>query len=334
MRYIILTYENPQTEEFVEGCDVTVEGDCSIDVPDSPYIEVKSMQETPTTAVKGFYVPEGDIEVGMDLQTAPMLMFFAMGGYHFDTGNNEHLVYINEGNVLPSFAAAIGKENRKAINGQMGDGFEHLFRGCTVDSFNIDITDDLAMLKMSVKSKGDKLNPIKTAVRIPDYYPIAFYNLHAYLDGDDVSQDTKSVDLSVGNNIDEEKGKGFGSMFASELLSDGKEITIDSTIAFRGSKYLRLFWGSDDAVEQTPNVKFFKYELKGRDMEGNEFHLICPKVFFNKVSQAVEGREAITHETTIGVLKGEYELEDGKVLNTSVVCRIRNKDGALPIDTL
>lgn len=331
MRYLQFIKESEYGYTHENSPALTVEGNCSLDVPDEPYIELPNMQETNTTALKGYYVPDGDIEIGLDLQTAHVLLYYCLGGYTYDSTNKTHILYTKGGTELPSFTVCVGKENKVGK-----DGFEHIFRGVVVDSFSLDISEDLAMLKMTCKAKIDFMADIKEFVDIPDYYPIAFYHLHAFLAGQDVSPDTNSYTLELNNNLAQDKGKGLGSMFPYYMPSDGKEINISTDIAFQGSKYLRMFWGATDEEDNGPteDVTFFDYKLKGHDRAENEIEVICPKCYFKSISQNLDGKEAIVHNAGIEVLKGKVGLKNGSDINTSIVIYIKNDEERLDVDTL
>lgn len=326
-RYVGIGIENsfgtPQTtaDMFLES------GKCTLDIPSDPTLEIDTMEETRTRIKKGYYSPEGDIELALDINSILEILYLTYGRYKFTAGANEgdlntHEIWAGSNRKLPSFTTLVGKDD-----GNEND-FEHQFYGCVVSKLALSLSDGVATSTVSVVAQKDGKDELKEDVDLSDSVPIAFYEAETMLDNTNVTGDTTSFDFEFDNGVDASKGQAFGSMFAYRLKSQGKTPSIKTVIAYQGDTYLVKFWGSQTG--QTAETDYFSYNIEFTDEEGNSLNMYFPRCAFKSVPSTIEGQEEITHDIELHVLKGTATLADGETtVKTSCLATITNEAEAL-----
>lgn len=259
--------------------------------------------------------------MALDIHSILPILYFTFGQYKYTAGGtgeqNIHEIWAGGCHVLPSFTAMVGKGDC----GNSNEEFEHQFLGCVISKLKLSLSNGLATAVATIQAQKDAPASIKTSVDLEEICPIAFHEAETTLDDTDITADTTSFTFDFDNGVKPEDGQAFGSMFPYKLYSNGKTPSVSTELKYHGKTYLAKFWGSNSGP--TAQNDYFDYHIDFEDVEGNKLQLYFPRCAFKKVSQPIEGTDAIKHDVSLVILKGEVTLNDDETkVRTSCLATI------------
>lgn len=281
----------------------------------------------------GWYSPSGDIAYQTNVRTIAAILKWAFGGYAFTAGAaatatapqqlHTHESWGSDSRILPSFCARIGKDN-----------FEHVFKGCVIDSLELEVEDELVSLTFSISSSVDQKAPLqlKSTVfaKLPAEREIPFHAVAVSIAGVVQQRKLKNLTLSVGNNADAESGRYLGSRFAGRIPVNERETTVSTEMDFTDLQQIERIWGgtagptSQGAVEFPLEVSLFG----GKNANGLDQTVLLqlPRVFYTAVETQPDGRDEMTQPVEMRALTGDVTLLDGTTkVATDVYSRTKNE---------
>ena len=276
-------------------------GKCGIDAAQGAYLDVPTMDRTPSRTKKGFYSPTGSSEYAMDLVSLPYFMRYFAGDYTFTEGDssefNLHEIYQTPKRKLPSFSAFVGKET-----------FEHQFDGLNIDKLGISVSDGLCNCSFDVIGRKDHKGTLKNESEITRHegYPLAFYEVNTYKDIEDLSPRITNWAWE-GSNSGEAK-PGQGDMHPRKIRANAASPTLKIDMEFEDESLLQEYWGGPDGP--TPKTDVFSLQSDFVDENGYSMNFKLPKCYLKTVPQTLEGSDAIQQSIEIGLLADVVTLTD------------------------
>lgn len=277
-------------------------GKCGIDAAQGAYLDLPTMDRTPSRTKKGFYSPSGSSEYGMDLISLQYFLRYFGGAYTFTEGDNDefnrHEIYQTTDRKLPSFSAFVGK-----------DTFEHQFSGLNIDKLGISVSDGLCNCSFDVIGRKDFRDDLKEESEITRHegYPLAFYEVNTYKDVEDLSPRITNWAFE-GSNSGETK-PGQGDMFPRKVRVNSAAPTLKIDMEFEDESLLQEYWGGPDMP--TPKTDIFSLQSDFVDENGYSMNFKLPKCYLKSVPQTLEGSDAIQQSIEIGILNNVNTLTDG-----------------------
>lgn len=263
----------------------------------------------------GFYAPEGNIQFATDIKTIAWVLKWALGGYSFNDTDEEHEIWGSTVRNLPTFATRLGK-----------DLFEHVFTGCAVNSFSLEVEDEFASVTMDVVAARDKREDIKSVgdLSLREDYPVAFHEVTFKLNEDeDISAKVRSLELEVDNNIDSGDGRGLGSRHPYRLPAAEREVGLSLELWFDDMSELERFWGGPDGPTAGGQEEF-KSSIVLDAGEAGSAEIVLPRCVYGDVETQPSGRDNIEQSAEAMAFRAEHEGRD-----TEIHCIVKNDEGEL-----
>lgn len=307
----------------------------SLDVPnEADGIVPSAFGRSANQKFAGWYNPSGNVVYPVNIRTIVQILKWALGGYAFTAGAagppvlpNVHEAWGSDSRILPSFAARVGK-----------DQFEHLFRGCVVDSIQLEVEDTLVTCTVELATSVDAKQPLqlKSVVfaALPKERPIPFHGVRATIAGVLQNRKLKNLTLNVNNNADAESGRYLGSRYAGRVTVNERETTVNTEMDFTDMTQIERIWGGTEGPSDEGSIEFpMSLEFfGGRDEGGQDQRLIVelPRVYYTAVETQPEGRSETSQPVQIRALTGEVTLADGTTkVQTDVYARVTNHASAV-----
>lgn len=324
------------TEQATTAYDLT-DGvsNVGLDTPKDPNIEVPTLQRFQQRSIPGFYSPDGDVEVNMDINTIGWFLKWALGGYTFTEGAtsedpNTHEFYVTQDRSLPSFTSRIGK-----------DTFEHTFLGCVINKLSMTVEKDLVSLKNSIIAVKDKKDTLRESSALnlinSDLFPLAFYNVNTTVDAVDVSADVTKWGLDFENGLKAEDGQGQGSRFAQALqVNDGKislSITMKTSDA---STLLAELWGSatGPVSDQCDPITSFEVESVFDSGDFGSCTVNLPSCLYTEIPTDYKGGETIEPDIAVKPFSTDVLLADAATtVQTPILITLSNFEDEYVLST-
>jgi len=299
----------------------------SLDVPgDTNIIYDGGARRTARLYRPGFYAPAGNIVYGLDIRTIGWFLKWALGNYKFTTGGGEgllnlHEFYGTESTLLPSFCARIGK-----------DIFEHVFSGCTVNSLEINVGNELCMATVDIVAQKDSKAALEAgALQFPIEYPLAFHEVTAFLiGGDEISTEIQEFTLTIANNVAADQGRHIGSRFPARVPASERQTTLSLTRFHENTDMLEKLWGAQEGPANEGSTEYgLRLELDSG--EHGKLIITMPKIINTSVQQQPSSRDMMTQPVEIRALMTELTLDDGTV-EGEVLCSLDNNEDEMDVE--
>ena len=324
LRYAGLAVE-PAFGDGPVPADVHVDiASASLDTPDEAVIYYEGgLGRGRNVSRPGYYHPEGDVVWAVDVRTIALALRAALGGYAFgdsagDNGLSRHHLWASDDADLPSLTVELGK-----------DAFEHIFDGCVVDEFVLEVEDEFATVTLELIGRKDRKGTIKavTDLSLPDEYPLAFVDSTIAINGTDESAKLKSYTLTIANNIATDAGQRHGTRFPARLEATEREIGLEAELEFVDSEHLERVWGSSEGPsEEGPAEVELELALDGGADGSATIEL--PRTLVHTVEAEVSGRDEVEQTITAAALVDTLTI-DGDEVRTDVYARVDNDQGGL-----
>lgn len=284
----------------------------------------------------GWYSPEGDLSYQVNIRTIINFVKWTLGGYAFTAGAagdpaavpptnaapNVHEAWGSDDRTIPSFTARIGK-----------DLFEHLFVGCTVNSLELEVEDELVSLTVELATRVDSRQPLqsKRAVftALPSEKEIPFHQVNVSIAGVLQRRKMKNLTLSISNNADAESGRYLGERYAGRIPVNERETTCSTEMDYADLQQIERLWGGPDGPSEGGATEFpvsLDY-FGGLNANGEEQRLVVelPRVFYTTVETQPSGREETMQPVEIRALTDSVTLADGiTTVETDIYARCEN----------
>jgi len=300
----------------------------SLDTPGEPHlIYGGGLGRAAKVHRPGFYSPSGNIVYASDINTIAYFLKWALGGYKFNleggtNGLNEHKIYGAKDVFLPSFCAGLGK-----------DHFEHVFSGCVINTLQLEVEGEFAVLTAEVLAAKDSKDDIKKIedLSLPKAYLLAFHNVTVVI-GDEngnvvESDDVKSLTLDINNNSDAEAGRALGSRYSKRIRSNEREVTANMNLNYTNTDVIEKFWGSESGPADT-GTKEIDVEIALESGEHGSGVITLPKCILMGVNTQPSGRDELVQEINVRALMDTEEV-DGEDTETDIVATIENNESEI-----
>lgn len=269
----------------------------------------------------GFYSTSGNIVYAFDIRSIAEMLRWALGGYQYtalapvDAALHLHEMWGQAGIILPPFCARIGK-----------DVFEHVHRGCSVNSIELAVEGDFTMCTVDVAARKDAKDTLKAidALLIPAEYPLAFHEVTVTRNSVDYSARVKSMTLSIANNANVEGGRSLGSRFARRITSLERDVRLNLNLYYDSTAELEAFWGGASGPADT-GVAELPWELHFDAGDDGRMDIALPRVAHMTVPTQGSGRDEITQNISLKAYQDTITLNDGVTeVSSSILASVEN----------
>lgn len=283
-----------EAEEFSETIDPET---ASIDPEDEDKLIYEGIGGLDRKAGLGVYSTAGEITVPLDDQATGWLWKWALGGYEKESGEEEdsttHIFFPAQSALMDSFSAKIGK-----------DIMEHVFLGNVIESIELEVEDEWALMSVSTLGAKDKKSSLDDDIEYTD--GMLFSAPMASLSKDDSAYDCKvnSLTLSIETGADVETTQGFGSRFPCKAFRGSLVVELEMELGFDSVDELIAFWGDNDGPS-TSTITEIEHVLSF----GDAIDISFPRMVYTGSEQPAEGRDGITQSITARALYDDDKKE-------------------------
>lgn len=277
----------------------------TLDAPSEPeMIPPSSLGRTPRMHRPGFYAPAGNVVYAADVNTLPYFLRWALGGYVFTTSVlpalRTHEIYGSNTSSLETFASFLGK-----------DTFEHVFRGCVIDSLELAVEDSFAMCTINAMARKDAKQAIDAVadLLLPDEYPIAFHEVTVSREASDFSAQVKSLTLSISNNGNQEAGRSVGSRYPRRIPVFERDTRLTMSLYFDGTEELEAFWGGANGPTDDGSTDLGWIITLDAGADGS-IDIALPKGYYLTVPTQPSGRDEMTQDVEVKAMSTTHTLAD------------------------
>lgn len=306
-RYLKIGEEKEYAVEADEMQETLDPESAAIDPAGDDKLIYEGMGGLDRTVGLGVYSTAGDITIPLDDLATGWFWKWALGGYEVkgtesnegDEGNTTtgapytHIFSPQLGGLMDSFTAVIGK-----------DVFEHVFLGNVIESIEIEVEDEWALMTVSTLGAKDKSSTLSDDVNYTEGTLFTAPMASLTKGNDDMSASINSLSMSIETGANIEDSQGFGSRFPTKAFRGGIVVELELELGFDSTEELLAFWG-DDNGPSTSNIEEFDYTLSF----GDNVDFIFPRLVYTSAEQPAEGRENITQSLTARALYDDNEKE-------------------------
>jgi len=287
-RYLKIGAETDYGVEAIVFPEVVDPETASLDPAGDDKLIYEGMSGLDRRAGLGVYSTAGDITLPMDDLVAGWFFKWALGGYEV-TGTAPSFTHIfspSTTSLMDSFSAKIGK-----------DIMEHVFLGNVVESIEISIESEWALMTVTTLGAKDKKDILAPTVEYTEgkffTAPMASLTKGAT----DKSASINTLTLTIETGADIESSQGFGSRFPTKAFRGSMVVEMEMELGFDSDEELISFWGGSDGPS-TSAIEEMDYTLSFGDNVDFSF----PRIVYTASGQPAEGREGITQAVTARAL--------------------------------
>lgn len=321
LRYAGFSQEEPDISDSAPAAEFHVDiASATLDVPSSPQIMFAGGRGRGRDLQRpGFYAPSGNMVYASDITTIGHFLFWAFGGYAFtdDTPLNTHEFWASNDNLLPAFCARIGK-----------DHFEHVFRGCTMNSLEIAVEAEWAQLTADINARKDERATIQESadLLIPDTHPFVFHEVTATRGGSDISPTVTSLTFTFVNGAASDSARHIGSRYPGEIPVFEREVNISATLKYRDIDEIQRFWGDNDGPSNDGQAEF-SFGIKFDAGDDGELELIMPRCIYDQVPTQPSGRGELNQNVVMHAYQADHTLADNTTtVRSEVLATLQNDE--------
>ena len=258
----------------------------TLDAPPTPDIVYPGASgRAEELAVPGPYIPQGEIEVGVD-HTNFIWFLKACLGKETHSGAADpytHTFTPLAAQNLPSLTIYV---NRSVI--------QHQFLGCTVRRLRLTLERGIVMGVVDIVAARDKKATIDATVRT---YPAELFTARhgALTIVDDVSALTELFEVTIENAVDVEDGVRQGSRFPAEFPVAGIDVTGRVRLAFKTQAEYTRFWGGAEGPSETTAATFAIVETLTYSAT-RTLTITCSKAKWTRIATPITGRDRIRQD--------------------------------------
>lgn len=301
-RYLKIGEESEYAVEATKYQETLDPESASIDPEGDDKLIYEGMGGLDRTAGLGVYSTAGDITIPLDDLATGWFWKWALGGYEV-TGTDDgegnttapytHIFTPQLGGLLPSFSAKIGK-----------DIFEHVFLGNVVESIELEVENEWALMTISTLGAKDKKATLDDELEYTEGMLFTAPMASLRKNDEDKSASINSLSLSLETGANIEDSAGFGSRFPTKAFRGAMVVELELELGFDSEEELLSFWGENDGPSTT-NIDEFSYTLSF----GNNLDFIFPRLVYTSSEQPAEGRDNITQSVTARALYDDVTKE-------------------------
>lgn len=295
-RYLKIGEESEYGVEASEYPETLDPESASIDPAGDDKLIYEGMSGLDRKAGLGVYSTAGEITIPLDDKATGWFWKWALGGYEVQgDGNNgyTHIFTPKTGGLMPSFSAKIGK-----------DIFEHVFLGNVVETIELEVESEWALMTVTTLGAKDKLAELDSDIEYTEGTMFTAPMASLTKNGTDKSASINTLSLSLETGANIEASQGFGSRFPTKAFRGPMLVELELELGFDSTEELFSFWG-DSTGPSTERMDEFSYTLSF----GDNVDLIFPRLVYTASGQPVEGRENITQTLTARALYDDKTKE-------------------------
>lgn len=288
-RYLMIGEEQEYGVEAQNYTETLDPESASIDPAGDDKLIYEGIGGLDRTVGLGIYTTSGEISVPLDDVATGWFWKWALGGYEV-SGDAEngytHIFTPKPGGLMPSFSAKIGK-----------DIFEHVFLGNVIESIELEVDSEWALMTISTIGAKDKKSTLQDRVEYTEGKMFTAAMASLTKNGEDKNASINSLSLSIETGANIEDSAGFGSRFPTKAFRGPMVVELELELGFDSVEELIDFWG-DEEGPSTSKVNEFGYTLSF----GNNLDFIFPRLIYTASGQPIEGRDKISHTLTARAL--------------------------------
>lgn len=299
-RYLMIGEEEEYGVEATQYAETVDPESASIDPAGDDKLIYEGMSGLDRRAGLGVYSTAGDITIPLDDNVAGWFFKWALGEYEVagtDDGEGNttapytHIFYPSTKPLMDSFSAKIGK-----------DIFEHIFLGNVVESIEIEVESEWALMTVTTLGAKDKQGTLADTVEYTEGMFFTAPMASLTKGSTDKSAAVNSLTLSIETGADIEGSQGFGSRFPTKAFRGSTVVEMEMELGFDSEEELLAFWGGSDGPSST-TIEEMNYTLSF----GENLDFIFPRVVYTASEQPAEGREGIVQSLTARALYDDVE---------------------------
>lgn len=303
VRYLQIGEEDEYAEEATKYDETLDPESASIDPSGEDKLIFEGMGGLDRVAGLGVYSTEGEIEIPVDDLATGWFFKWALGGYEVEGDEDEssytHTFFPQLGGLMKSFSAKIGK-----------DIFEHVFLGNVIESIEIEVEDEWALMSVSILGAKDKKSTLEAEVEYTEGMLFTAPMASLSKDDVDISPSINSLSLSIETGANIEDSQGFGSRFPTKAFRGPMLVEIELELGFDDEKELLTFWGDNDGPSEQ-DIEEVEYTINF----GDTVDFIFPRLVYTGSEQPAEGRDNITQNLTARAMYDD-DLKEGPIIVT------------------
>lgn len=296
-RYLMIGEEKEYAKEAEKYTETLDPETASIDPEDDDKLIYEGMGGLDRRAGLGVYSTAGDITIPLDDEATSWFFKWALGGYDVEGSEEDstytHLFSPKLGGLMDSFSAKIGK-----------DIFEQVFLGNVVESIEIEVEDEWALMTVSTLGAKDKTSTLSETIEYTEGELFTAPMASLTKNDEDKSASINSLSLSIETGANIEDTQGFASRFPTKAFRGEMVVEIELELGFDSTEELISFWG-DKEGPSTSKIDEFNYTLSF----GDNVDFIFPRLVYTASEQPAEGRDNITQSMTARALYDDKEKE-------------------------
>lgn len=319
------TYNEDPTPAPVFHADIA---SASLDTPSDTELEYEGgLSRGLRLHRPGFYSPSGNVVYADSVDSIMRALRWSLGGYVFTAdgggvGVNIHESYaieaIDQEQGFPSFATRIGK-----------DVFEHRFRGCVANSFELSVEGEFAQTTLDIVAAQDEKGALDENVidSLEATPPFVFHEVTASLEGVDKSAIISSLTLSIENNLDGEGGRSLGSRHPRRVPVGNRRVSLEMTVWYQDTAQIERVWGDPNGPVAGGSAELPVVVTLDAGADGSTV-LSLPRVLWTGVSTQPSGQGRIDQTVNAMAYLDEVTLDDGVTsVQTEVLATTQNAIG-------
>ena len=294
-RYLKIGEEANYGEEATEYDETLDPETANLESGDDDKLIYEGMSGLDRIVGLGVYSTSGSITLPVDDLATGWFFKWALGGYEVtgtDDGSGNmvapftHMFYPQRSALMKSFSAKIGK-----------DIFEHIFLGNVVESIEIEMDSEWALMTVNAIGSKDKRSTLEENIEFTEGNLFTAPMASLTKDGIDVSPKINSLSLSIETGASIEDSAGFGSRFPTKACNGSLVVSLELTLGFDDMTELEAFWGDISGPSEN-NIEEVSYTLN----LGNSLDFIFPRLVYTASNQPAEGRDFIEQSVTARAL--------------------------------
>lgn len=280
-----------ETEYAVEATEYSETLDpesAALDPESDDKLIYEGMSGIDRIAKLGVYSTSGSITLPLDDLATGWFWKWLLGGYEVEgtEPSYTHIFTPKRETLMPSFSAKVGK-----------DFIEHTFLGNVIESVELAVENEWALLTINVLGAKDKKSTLEENIEFTEGNVFTAPMASLEKNSTDISASISAMNLSIETGADIERGQGFGSRFPTKAFAGSLVVNIELTLGFDTEDELITFWGGSDGPSNE-NIDEVEYSVHF----GDNVDLTFPRLVYTASGQPAEGREGIEQTVTARAL--------------------------------
>ncbi|MFA5557937.1 MAG: phage tail tube protein [Methanofastidiosum sp.] len=298
----------------------------SLDSPSDPNLYLEGGLSRGRKIVRpGYYAPSGNIVYPIDIRSIGYFLKWTLGNYKFteETGTNTHEIWASEDTVLPSYTVRLGK-----------DYFEHVFRGCVMNSLELVIEDNFIFATLDMVAAKDTKDDLKEIANLTLFneHNLSFVDASLTLGSVNYNCKIKGMTITISNEANAESGKGIGSRHPCRIPVGARNIDVKGNLWFENASEYAKFWGAVGGVSASGSSTEVMIVTIDSGTDGS-IELNLPKFMYTDLKTSPSGRAEIVQAFSGIALLGDIILKDEITeIESELLITLLNNNGDMDDD--